>query len=48
LSRFDGNGAVIVGPAVRPLAHWALTICNGQVSVDPSQRVPASTRTPPM
>lgn len=46
-SEFDGNGKVIFGPAVLPLAHYAVNICGGMVYVDGSTRVNAATRTPP-
>jgi Rieske Fe-S protein len=46
-ARFDGNGAVTAGPARTPLPHFALTVCNGNVYVDTSTTVAASTRTPP-
>ncbi len=46
-SEFDGNGAVLKGPAYTPLPHYALTVCNGSVYVDTSTKVAASTRTPP-
>jgi len=46
-SRFDGNGAVLVGPASRPLPHFALTVCDGSVYVDTATRVAATVRTPP-
>lgn len=44
-SRFDGNGAVLRGPAVAPLAHVAVTILGERVLVNPSMRVEASLRT---
>lgn len=47
-SRFDGNGAVLVGPATRPLPHFALTVCDGSVYVDTATRVAATSRTPPV
>jgi len=46
-SRFDGNGNVLVGPAVTPLRHYAVNLCNGDVYVDTSKPVGSSTRTPP-
>ncbi len=46
-SRFDGNGNVTAGPAYRPLQHYAVAICNGDVYVDSSNVVSESTRTPP-
>ncbi len=45
-SRFDGNGNVLVGPATKPLAHYAVNVCGGQVYVDTSTPVAQSTRTP--
>lgn len=44
-ARFDGNGAVVNGPASTPLPHFALTVCNGNVHVDTATTVPATTRT---
>jgi nitrite reductase/ring-hydroxylating ferredoxin subunit len=45
-SRFDGNGAVLKGPANKPLMHFGVQVCAGIVYVDPFNVVPASTRTP--
>ncbi len=46
-SAFDGNGKVTRGPAGTPLQHYAVTIAaDGSVTVDASQPVSASTRTP--
>ena len=46
-SAFDGNGTVTRGPARTPLQHYAVTIAaDGSVTVDGSQPVSASTRTP--
>lgn len=45
-SQFDGNGAVLVGPAVTPLDHYAVTTCDGNVYVNTKKVVDASTRTP--
>ena len=45
LSRFDGNGSVLRGPATTPLRHYALTVCGDRVFVDMSATVAASTRT---
>jgi len=45
-ARFDGNGAVVQGPARNPLPHYALMVCNGKVYVDTTSEVAASTRTP--
>jgi Rieske Fe-S protein len=44
-ARFDGNGAVVQGPATTPLPHFALTVCDGKVFVDPTSQVAAATRT---
>ena len=44
-ARFDGNGAVVQGPARSPLPHFALTVCDGKVYVDETSEVAASTRT---
>ncbi len=46
-STFDGNGSVTAGPARSPLQHYAVTIAaDGTITVDGSQPVSASTRTP--
>lgn len=45
-SKFDGNGAVLVGPAKTPLDHYAVTVCGGAVYVDENMVVDATTRTP--
>lgn len=45
-AEFDGNGAVLRGPASRPLQHYALEVCDGRVYVDTKTVVSASTRTP--
>jgi cytochrome b6-f complex iron-sulfur subunit len=46
-STFDGNGSVTNGPARSPLQHYAVTIAaDGTITVDGSQPVSASTRTP--
>ena len=45
-SRFDGNGGVIAGLARSPLAHFAMSVCDGIAYVDMSMRVAATTRTP--
>jgi Rieske Fe-S protein len=46
-STFDGNGNVTRGPARTPLQHYAVTIApDGSLTVDGSQPVAASTRTP--
>jgi Rieske Fe-S protein len=44
-AQFDGDGAVVRGPATRPLVHYALTICDGVVYADMTQTVPVATRT---
>jgi thiosulfate dehydrogenase [quinone] large subunit len=44
-SLFDGDGAVVNGPATRPLAHYAVTICDGVAYANRSQTVDPSTRT---
>jgi Rieske Fe-S protein len=46
-STFDGNGNVTQGPALFPLQHFAVNICGGNVYVDETKKVTASTRTPP-
>jgi Rieske Fe-S protein len=46
-SEFDGNGAVLKGPATTPLPHYALSVCNGNVYVNTGSHVAATTRTPP-
>jgi len=46
-SAFDGNGNVTRGPARSPLQHYAVTIAaDGSLTVDGSQPVSATTRTP--
>jgi nitrite reductase/ring-hydroxylating ferredoxin subunit len=46
-SAFDGDGQVTQGPANRPLQHYAVAIAaNGDITVDGSQPVADSTRTP--
>jgi Rieske Fe-S protein len=45
-AQFDGNGAVLKGPARSPLPHYAVALCGGHVYVDPNTTVDASTRTP--
>ncbi len=46
-SHFDGDGAVTRGPAYTPLQHYAVTIAaDGSLTVDGSQPVSSSTRTP--
>jgi Rieske Fe-S protein len=45
-SSFDGEGAVIGGPARAALQHYAVTVtADGSLTVDGSQPVAASTRT---
>ena len=45
-SQFDANGAVLRGPAQQPLDHYPVTIAaTGEISVDTSKTVDASTRT---
>jgi Rieske Fe-S protein len=44
-AQFDGNGNVLMGPAIRPLQHFALSICSGDVYVDKMTVVPQATRT---
>jgi Rieske Fe-S protein len=43
-SSFDGNGAVLTGPATRPLQHFAVAVCAGEVYVDTATRVAANVR----
>jgi cytochrome b6-f complex iron-sulfur subunit len=46
-SAFDGEGVVTNGPAPAALAHYTVTIAaDGSITVDGSQPVAASTRTP--
>jgi Rieske Fe-S protein len=46
-STFDGSGDVTAGPAPVSLQHYAVTIAaDGGITVDGSQPVAASTRTP--
>jgi len=46
-SAFDGSGNVTHGPASRPLQHYAVAIADdGSLTVDGSQPVASSTRTP--
>ena len=46
LSAFDYNGALLMGPATRPLVHLSLTVdAGGSVIVDTSSKVSAATRT---
>lgn len=46
-SRFNGNGAVVTGPAGTPLPHYQVTVCAGIAYVNRARTVAASTRTPP-
>ena len=47
-SAFDGNGAVVAGPARLPLHHYLVTVApDGGITVDGSQPVAADARTPP-
>lgn len=43
-SSFDGDGAVLHGPATRPLQHFAVAVCAGEVYVDTATRVAANVR----
>ena len=45
-SKFDGNGAVLQGPAALPLQHFAVALCGGDLYVDDNMSVDAATRTP--
>lgn len=45
-AQFDGNGAVVRGPARSPLAHYAVALCGSHLYVDSSSTVDSSTRTP--
>jgi Rieske Fe-S protein len=45
-SQFDGNGNVIIGPATAPLAHFAVSVCEGNVFVSSKKSIDPSTRTP--
>jgi cytochrome b6-f complex iron-sulfur subunit len=46
-SAFDGDGAVTAGPARQALQHYQVTIAaDGSITVDGSQPVAASARTP--
>jgi cytochrome b6-f complex iron-sulfur subunit len=44
-AQFDGNGAVVRGPARSPLPHYAVALCGTHLFVDSSSAVDASTRT---
>ena len=43
-SRFDANGAVIVGPAAAPLAHYQVAVASGEITVSPAVSVAATVR----
>jgi nitrite reductase/ring-hydroxylating ferredoxin subunit len=46
-SEYDGNGAVLRGPATAPLQHFAVTIdSTGAITVNADQTVAATVRTP--
>ncbi len=45
-SYFDNAGNVTGGPARRALAHYDVVVCNGNVTMNSSRSVAASTRTP--
>lgn len=45
-SRFGKNGEVLKGPAVVPLRHFAVRVCDGRVWVRPLEVVPADRREP--
>lgn len=45
-SLFGPNGEVIRGPAIKPLPHLAVKVCDGRVLVDPATLVDADARTP--
>ena len=44
-AQFDGNGAVLRGPARSPLPHYAVALCGSHLYVDSSTTVDASSRT---
>jgi thiosulfate dehydrogenase (quinone) large subunit len=44
-AQFDGNGAVLRGPARSPLPHYAVALCGTHLYVDSSTTVDASART---
>jgi len=46
-ARFDGNGAVLGGPAPSPLVHYLLTLDGTDAVVDPNVIVDPSVRTAP-
>ena len=43
-SRFDANGAVIVGPAAAPLPHFQVAVASGEITVSPAISVAATVR----
>lgn len=43
-ARFDGNGAVIQGPATVDLQHFEVSLASGEVTVKPANGVTSSTR----
>ena len=43
-SRFDANGAVIVGPAASPLAHFQVAVASGEITVSPAITVGTTVR----
>ncbi len=46
-SMFDGNGAVLRGPASKPLPHYAVSVdASGAITIDGDMQVDAATRTP--
>ncbi len=45
-SQYDGNGHVLVGPAITSLYHYALAICDGMVTVDKRRVIARTTRLP--
>jgi Rieske Fe-S protein len=44
-SAFDGNGAVVTGPAASALPHFQVTVAAGAITVSPATTVAASVRT---
>lgn len=47
-SQFDGNGAVIRGPATRPLVHFAVSVdAGGNIVVHTNSQVAATVRVKP-
>jgi Rieske Fe-S protein len=45
-STFSSEGALVGGPAARPLDNYAVIVCEGVVYVDRTRVVPMGTRTP--